>query len=395
LGDERLGDERLGDERLGDERLGDERLGDERFYAEFARRAADLLRRSRFAVAVTASQVRPDSRTAAAWAAIVALEADPVVFRRPERDGLVAAIASVLFEGPEPASHPAAGDQARTSPAKPPAAEAGPDWPAAAPSGRTAPEQANEAPAAPGPGDRIAREPTSPDPTGPDATSAAPTGPEPIALEPTDPEPAAPEPAPLISARSRPGRAGVGSGEPERTVLVLPDGRLGVPTAWAGLPFLLNTAASAGLPGAAIRPTLTGRSVRWVLHALATRMVPADPADPAVLALCGLTPQDQPPSAIGEPPTARERRALARIARRWITATADLLASAPSDPAAMVVELARRPGVVVADPGWIGIHLPLADVRLDVRRAGLDLDPGWVPWLRTVVRFVYRGGDDG
>jgi hypothetical protein len=33
--------------------------------------------------------------------------------------------------------------------------------------------------------------------------------------------------------------------------------------------------------------------------------------------------------------------------------------------------------------------MPLDEVDLDVRRAGLDLDPGWVPWLGTVVRYVY------
>jgi len=25
-----------------------------------------------------------------------------------------------------------------------------------------------------------------------------------------------------------------------------------------------------------------------------------------------------------------------------------------------------------------------------VRRNGLDLDPGWVPWIGVVVRFVYE-----
>jgi hypothetical protein len=27
---------------------------------------------------------------------------------------------------------------------------------------------------------------------------------------------------------------------------------------------------------------------------------------------------------------------------------------------------------------------------VEVRRAGLDLDPGWIPWLGAVVRFVYE-----
>ena len=44
---------------------------------------------------------------------------------------------------------------------------------------------------------------------------------------------------------------------------------------------------------------------------------------------------------------------------------------------------------MLAEPGWIEVHLPLDAVDLVVRRAGLDADPGWVGWLGTVVRFVY------
>jgi hypothetical protein len=30
-----------------------------------------------------------------------------------------------------------------------------------------------------------------------------------------------------------------------------------------------------------------------------------------------------------------------------------------------------------------------SQVDMTVRRAGLDLDPGWVPWLGRVVQFHY------
>ncbi len=35
----------------------------------------------------------------------------------------------------------------------------------------------------------------------------------------------------------------------------------------------------------------------------------------------------------------------------------------------------------------ISLHLDEADVR--IRRIGLDLDPGWLPWFGRVVRFHY------
>lgn len=41
------------------------------------------------------------------------------------------------------------------------------------------------------------------------------------------------------------------------------------------------------------------------------------------------------------------------------------------------------------DASHVEVFYPLDAVRLDVRRAGLDIDPGWLPWLGKVVRFHY------
>jgi hypothetical protein len=56
---------------------------------------------------------------------------------------------------------------------------------------------------------------------------------------------------------------------------------------------------------------------------------------------------------------------------------------------AVVLKVCRRQAVITADPGWIDIHLRLDEVDVNVRRAGLDLDPGYLPWLGCVVRFCY------
>jgi hypothetical protein len=45
---------------------------------------------------------------------------------------------------------------------------------------------------------------------------------------------------------------------------------------------------------------------------------------------------------------------------------------------------------VVSTPSHIDVFYPLATVRLDVRLAGLDINPAWVPWLGRVVTFHYR-----
>jgi hypothetical protein len=51
-----------------------------------------------------------------------------------------------------------------------------------------------------------------------------------------------------------------------------------------------------------------------------------------------------------------------------------------------------RPGLLVWD-GWeISLRWPLASVDGALRREGWDLDPGWQPALRRVVRFHYDAG---
>jgi hypothetical protein len=40
------------------------------------------------------------------------------------------------------------------------------------------------------------------------------------------------------------------------------------------------------------------------------------------------------------------------------------------------------------------VTLPMERIDLDLRRAGLDRDPGWVPWLGARVEIVFRGGEE-
>jgi hypothetical protein len=54
---------------------------------------------------------------------------------------------------------------------------------------------------------------------------------------------------------------------------------------------------------------------------------------------------------------------------------------------------------IVLRRGWlhttrthVDIYFDLTDVDGRIRRAGLDFDPGWVPWLGRVVTFFYETG---
>jgi len=59
----------------------------------------------------------------------------------------------------------------------------------------------------------------------------------------------------------------------------------------------------------------------------------------------------------------------------------------------------RVPALVAMTPGTLDVRMSMDVVNLDVRRAGLDIDPGWIPWLNRRVTFTFedtdgRGQDD-
>jgi hypothetical protein len=136
-------------------------------------------------------------------------------------------------------------------------------------------------------------------------------------------------------------------------------------------------------------PRWERRGLRWVLHQLAVGLAPLDPRDPAALALAGLPPGSRAPSFEQEPPTPDEQQALRRICDAVVAALVQRLAPANDDRAAILDRVIRRPARIVADPGWFEVRFALDDVSIEVRRAGLDVDPNWVPWLGIVLRFAY------
>jgi hypothetical protein len=65
--------------------------------------------------------------------------------------------------------------------------------------------------------------------------------------------------------------------------------------------------------------------------------------------------------------------------RRWCWRAAQITVS----------EIVNRPGRVSLSQTDLDVTLPLDAVDIQIRRSGLDLDPGWLPWLGRVVRFHY------
>ena len=51
--------------------------------------------------------------------------------------------------------------------------------------------------------------------------------------------------------------------------------------------------------------------------------------------------------------------------------------------------LVRRPGRVAATPVWVDVVFNATQADTSIRKAGIDFDPGWVPWLGKVIQFHY------
>ena len=310
---------------------------------------ADELRgRSALAKAIARSGLRPDQADAIAWAALVLAETDPSALGLPSVGGLLREVAASWGAPITPVAPVPPAREDRADAAGIPASGSGPE------SGATAMTAATGA----------APDPAADTPAGRDTRAGA------------DPAHDAPGCPP---AEDETDDAGPDSGS------------RGLPTEWGGLLFLLSLAPAVGLPHAVLaEPDLGGRSLPWLLQAVAVTLLPVPGDDPALAAFAGLDPAEPSPWRAGLPATAGEARAVRRIAERWAQAAASALGRSVSEGEATVRALAARRGTVLFAPAWIEIVLALDEVDVDVRVAGLDLDPGWVPWLGCVLRYRYE-----
>jgi len=150
-------------------------------------------------------------------------------------------------------------------------------------------------------------------------------------------------------------------------------------TGWGGLLFwLARLPASGALTWLAEQPELPADALPMLLRALADGLgVPAD--DAVRRAFCG----GEEPAGEMPPPLVEYAATLADAWAAWLAEAAPELAI-PRLPT-----VCRRRGRIRCEPGWIELALPLDSVDTSTRRLGLDLDPGWLPWLACVLRIRY------
>jgi hypothetical protein len=137
----------------------------------------------------------------------------------------------------------------------------------------------------------------------------------------------------------------------------------GWPTGWAGLLFVLNLWSQRAWP-----PQSPAEAVAW-LDALADRLrIPAGDGIRLALDALRVTGREEPVRPL---PWIALRRAALALTRRPLR------------------RIAARPGRLRLTRTQLSITLPLATVDLRLRRAALDVDPGWSALLGRVVRFHY------
>jgi hypothetical protein len=101
-------------------------------------------------------------------------------------------------------------------------------------------------------------------------------------------------------------------------------------------------------------------------------------------------PDDPAWEFTASPPDAEESpQSLAGLARPWLTACRRWLRR---NAGIGVASLVRRPAALSLTATHADVFFQLGDADLRVRRAGLDLDPGWLPWFGRVVGFHYSQG---
>jgi len=164
----------------------------------------------------------------------------------------------------------------------------------------------------------------------------------------------------------------------------------GQATRHAGLLFLLNVASDASMPEALLDdPVLEGLDATQLLARLALVLCPMRDDDPALLAFARLDEKWIRPGWSDKALSPNLFERIRTHADAWATAVAVRMGRGDEEPGQVVAAVVDRTGRIECEQGWIDVNLALADVDIDVRRAGLDLDPGWVPWLGSVVRFRY------
>jgi hypothetical protein len=170
-------------------------------------------------------------------------------------------------------------------------------------------------------------------------------------------------------------------------------------TRWAGALFWLRALQAPGVLDGLLGPT-AGSPTTGTPNTSTPTTGPADPLAQALLAVAralGVPDGDVaqlaflgghwPEGGLACQPDEGVVMAAQALVARWAQWLDE---AAPDLPAPRLAQVCQRPGRLRLEPGWIELQLPLEQVDTRLRRLGLDLDPGYLPWLGCVLRIRYE-----
>jgi hypothetical protein len=183
------------------------------------------------------------------------------------------------------------------------------------------------------------------------------------------------------------------SADPEATAPRQPDiasdSDIAIDSDFAGVFFLLNVALALGLYSDFTSPVQCGIALDvWDFLALTGGALAGsadledDPIGPLLAALANRR-EGEPPGAGFVPPDSQPLR-------EWIDATIErirerLALAGIEDPSRVV----RRYGRVTTTPAHLDVYFSLAAHPIEIRIAGLDRNPGWIPAAGRHVAFHF------
>ena len=216
------------------------------------------------------------------------------------------------------------------------------------------------------------------------APSVAPAQP-PVETTPRAPAPA--QPRPTAARAAAPATLHPSIVEPLDTHVEPSTRELGAPTrtGLGGVLFLLNVAIDFGLYGDFTQPANPGIALDpWDFLTLITRRLLDAPDEddavwPLLAALAGRDPEATPGEAF-----------LASAGPRWLGAATRRVRSALGAAAVDANTLCIRDSLVHVTDAHVDAVYALADHPLEIRIAGLDRDPGWIPAAGRYVAFHFE-----
>jgi hypothetical protein len=154
----------------------------------------------------------------------------------------------------------------------------------------------------------------------------------------------------------------------------------GLITAQGGAFYLLNFLALSSVQDKLYGRDLPGVGWRWLLGLMRAFGAEPDAALAQFMAIeCGLTQGSELALLPPLPPGPQAQELLAQARRRY-------------GEEAVQASFGLLPARILHSPTHVDVHLRMNDIHLPVRRVGLDVNPGWLPWLGRVVTFRYGSG---